>query len=63
MMHGPFGVLNPTCPYMEKKSCKFNYPKYLSENTKYGQIHKQYIVEITIMLLLLGARSLTIDGP
>ncbi|XP_073042800.1 uncharacterized protein [Primulina eburnea] len=36
MMHGPCGSLNPTCPCMKNSSCKFNYPKEFSENTKYG---------------------------
>ncbi|XP_073277631.1 uncharacterized protein [Primulina huaijiensis] len=36
MMHGPCGLLNPSCPCMKKNSCKFNYPKDFSEYTKYG---------------------------
>ncbi|XP_073120893.1 uncharacterized protein [Henckelia pumila] len=36
MIHGPCGSLNPSCPCMKKGSCKFNYPKDFSENTKFG---------------------------
>ncbi|XP_075500131.1 uncharacterized protein LOC142538719 [Primulina tabacum] len=36
MMHGPCGLLNPTCPCMKKNSCKYNYPKEYSEAIKFG---------------------------
>ncbi|XP_075500659.1 uncharacterized protein LOC142539244 isoform X1 [Primulina tabacum] len=36
MMHGPCGLLNPTCPCMKNNACKFNYPKDFAEITKYG---------------------------